>query len=136
MALLQHPENPFESVYSQSVLAVQNSASFIIQTTAHYLEKALESILRHWDVWVDIPSAAVSTSALFIPPRARGSILNDDPLLAFRKIQITAASIAIHAPNMPSSAMSDLDLVIRILERGAEYSWYTRVVLVSFDIKT
>ena len=86
MALLQHPENPFESVYSQSVLAAQNSASFIIRTTARYLEKAPESILRHWDVWVDIPSAAVSTSALFIPPRARGSILNDDPLLAFRKI--------------------------------------------------
>ncbi|KAF9779329.1 hypothetical protein BJ322DRAFT_455613 [Thelephora terrestris] len=104
MALLQHPENPFESVYSQSVLAAQQAASFMIRTTARYLDKAPESILRHWDVWVDIPSAA-----------------------------ITAASIAIHAPNMPSSAMSDLDLAIRILERGADHSWYARVALVSFD---
>ena len=59
MALLQHPENPFESAYSQSVLAAQNAASFIIRTTARYMEKAPESILRHWDVWVDVSSAAV-----------------------------------------------------------------------------
>lgn len=32
---------------------------------------------------------------------------------------------------MPSSARSDLDLAIRILERGADYSWYARVALVS-----
>ena len=32
---------------------------------------------------------------------------------------------------MPSSAMNDLDLAIRILERGADYSWYARVALVS-----
>ena len=62
MALLQHPENPFESIYSQSVLAAQNSASFIIRTAARYLEKAPESISRHWDVWVHVPSAAVSIS--------------------------------------------------------------------------
>ena len=58
--LLQCPGNPFESMYSQSVLAAQNSASFIIRTTARYLEKAPESILRHWDVWVDVSSTAVS----------------------------------------------------------------------------
>lgn len=70
MALLQHPENPFESQYSQSVLAAQNSASFIIRTTARYLEKAPESILRHWDVWVDVSSAAVSNNhmPLFFGP--------------------------------------------------------------------
>ena len=60
MALLQHPGNPFESTYPQSVLAAQNAASFIIRTTARYMEKASESILRHWDVWVDVSSAAVS----------------------------------------------------------------------------
>jgi len=32
---------------------------------------------------------------------------------------------------MPSSAMNDLDLAIRILERGADYSWYAKVALVS-----
>ncbi|KAF9646325.1 hypothetical protein BDM02DRAFT_3118827 [Thelephora ganbajun] len=100
MALLKHPENPFESIYSPSVLAAQNSASFIIRTTARYLDKAPESILRCWDIWIHLPSAAIA-----------------------------AASIAIHAPNMPSSAMSDLDLAIRILERGADYSWYARVAL-------
>ena len=66
MALLQHPDNPFESMYSQSVLAAQNSASFIIRTTARYLEKAPESILRHWDVWVDVSSAAVSITLSFL----------------------------------------------------------------------
>lgn len=100
MALLQNPENLFESPYSQSVLAAQNAASFIIRTTARYLEKAPDSILRHWDVWVDVPSAA-----------------------------ITAASIAMHAPNMPSTAMSDLDLAIRILEKGTDYSAYARAAL-------
>ena len=60
MALLQHPGNPFESTYSQSVLAVQNSASFIIQTAARYLDKAPESILRYWDLWAYLPNAAVS----------------------------------------------------------------------------
>lgn len=63
MALLQSPENPFESTYSPSVLAAQNSASFIIQTAARYMEKAPDSILRLWDMWVYLPSAAVSTSA-------------------------------------------------------------------------
>ena len=60
MALLQNPGNPFESMYSSSVLAAQNSASFLIQTAARYLDKAPESILRYWDVWVYLPSAAVS----------------------------------------------------------------------------
>ena len=60
MALLQHPENPFESTYSPSVLAAQNSASFIIQTAARYLDKAPDSILRFWDVWIYLPGAAVS----------------------------------------------------------------------------
>ena len=60
MALLQHPGNPFESAYSQSVLAAQNSASFLIRTAARYLDKAPESMLRFWDVWVYLPSAAVS----------------------------------------------------------------------------
>lgn len=100
MALLQHPGNLFESTYSPSILAAQTSASFIIRTAARYLEKAPESVLRHWDLWIDVPRAA-----------------------------ITAASIAMHAPNMPSSAMSDLDLAIRILERGSDYSWYARVAL-------
>ena len=59
MALLQNPENPFESAYSPSVLAAQNSASFIIQTAARYLDKAPDSILRFWDVWIYLPSAAV-----------------------------------------------------------------------------
>jgi len=62
MALLQNPEGPFESIYSQSIIAAQNSASFIIQTAARYLEKAPESISRHWDVWIYVPSAAVSVS--------------------------------------------------------------------------
>jgi hypothetical protein len=122
MALLQHPENPFESMYSPSVLAAQNSASFIIRTTARYLEKAPEAILRNWDVWVDIPSAAVSISIL-------GFTVCSTKATPF---QITAGSIAIHAPNVPSSAMSDLDLAIRILERGTDYSWYARVALVSW----
>ena len=39
-----------------------------------------------------------------------------------------------HAPNMQSSAMSDLDLAIRILEAGADYSWYARVALVSGNL--
>ena len=63
MALLQHPGNPFESTYSQSVLAAQNSASFIIQTAARYLDKAPESILRCWDLWAYLPNAAVSACA-------------------------------------------------------------------------
>ncbi|KAF9646329.1 hypothetical protein BDM02DRAFT_3188936 [Thelephora ganbajun] len=63
MALLKHPENPFESIYSPSVLAAQNSASFTIRTTARYLDKAPESTLRCWDVWINFPSAAVSKSA-------------------------------------------------------------------------
>ena len=63
MALLQNPENPFESAYSPSVLAAQNSASFIIQTAARYLDKAPDSILRVWDVWIYLPSAAVRISA-------------------------------------------------------------------------
>ena len=45
--------------------------------------------------------------------------------------KLVLASIAMHAPNMPSSAMSDLDLAIRILERGVDSSWYARVALVS-----
>ena len=60
IALLEHPGNPFESAYSQSILAAQNSASFIIRTAARYLEKAPESILRYWDVWAYLPNAAVS----------------------------------------------------------------------------
>ena len=61
MALLQNPENPFESAYSPSVLAAQNSASFIIQTAARYMDKAPDSILRFWDMWIYLPSAAVRT---------------------------------------------------------------------------
>ena len=60
MALLQHPENPFESAYSHSVLAAQNAASFIIRTSARYLDKVPDLILRFWDMWVYLPNAAVS----------------------------------------------------------------------------
>lgn len=60
LALLNHPNNPLESPYSQSVLAAQSASSVIIRSLARQLEKHPATYMRFWSIWIYVFSAAVT----------------------------------------------------------------------------
>ncbi|KZP18367.1 hypothetical protein FIBSPDRAFT_745533 [Athelia psychrophila] len=101
-ALLDHPESPLRSPYATSFLATYRAASFVISSTAKYIERYPELFLRHWVVWTQLFSAA-----------------------------IIVGSIATKAPSssLASTAFAELGLAVDLYERGVNLSERTRTGL-------
>ncbi|KZP06065.1 hypothetical protein FIBSPDRAFT_331427 [Athelia psychrophila] len=101
-ALLGHPENPLQSPYATSFLAMYRAATAIIRVTLKHADRHQDFFQRWWLFWAQLFSAAV-----------------------------VVGSVATKAPssNMASSAFMELGLAVDLFERGAGTSERAKAAL-------